>query len=265
MRIPLVYQLPTWLTCVLFVVVLLAALEGGYRRGLRRRDLWKDADAGGGQVVLTSMFALLGLLLAFTYAFTVSRHEGRKHAVITEANALGTAFLRAGLVAEPGRSELKKALLDYGRTRIVPPGVELTDAKIRELIHRSVQAQAKLWPATERIIHRKPPGPIEASLVAAINEVIDMHTIRAVAVVDRLPQVVLWMQLFIAAASLAVAGFNAGLSGRMSRWRMTALTFVLTAVIIVIIDFDMPQRGFIRVSQEPLVTVIRDMEADLAK
>jgi hypothetical protein len=102
-------------------------------------------------------------------------------------------------------------------------------------------------------------------LVAAINEVIDMHTTRMMAVFDRLPEVVLWMQLFIAAASLAVAGFNAGLSGRMSRWRMTAFTLVLSAVIIVIIDFDKPQGGFIRVSHEPLVAVIHDMEADLAK
>lgn len=265
MRIPFLYELPTWVTGAFFVVILLAALEAGYRIGLRRRDLWKDADTGGGQVVLTSMFALLGLILAFTYAFTVSRHEARKQVVIAEANALGTAFLRAGLVAEPGRSELKKALLDYARTRTIAPGIELTDARIRELIQRSLQAQAKLWPATERIIQIKPPGPIEASLVAAINEVIDIHTTRMVAVYDRLPQVVLWMQLFIAVASLAVAGFNAGLSGRMSRWRMTALTLVLTAVIIVIIDFDMPQSGFIRVSHEALVTVIRDMEADLAK
>ncbi len=264
MRIPLLYDLPTWLDGVSFVVVFLAVLEAGYRVGLRRRHLWKDAEAGGGHVVLTSMFALLGLILAFTYAFTVSRHEHRKQAVIAEANALGTAFLRAGLVDEPGRSELKKALLDYARTRIAP-GVEVTEATIRELIQRSVQAQAKLWPATEGIIQSKPPGPLEVSVVAAMNEVLDLHTTRISAVRDRLPPVVLWMELFIAAASLAVAGFNAGLSGRMSRWRMTTFTLVLTAVILVIIDFDMPERGFIRVNQEPLVTVIRDMEADLAK
>jgi hypothetical protein len=47
--------------------------------------------------------------------------------------------------------------------------------------------------------------------------------------------------------------------------RMTLLTLVLASIIVVIIDFDLPQRGFIRVSQESLLAVIRDMEADLTK
>ena len=98
------------------------ALEFGFRVGLKRREHWKDADSGGGAVVLTSMFAVMGLVLAFTYASGVSRFDARKDAVIKEANALGTAFHRADLVAEPGRSELKMVLLDYARTRIIETG-----------------------------------------------------------------------------------------------------------------------------------------------
>jgi hypothetical protein len=54
------------------------------------------------------MLALLGLLLAFTYSFSLSRADMRKQAVINEANAIGTAFLRADLGAEPGRGELRE-------------------------------------------------------------------------------------------------------------------------------------------------------------
>jgi hypothetical protein len=71
--------------------------------------------------------------------------------------------------------------------------------------------------------------------------------------------------MFIAAASLAVAGFDAGISGGMNRFRMTVLILVIASIIVVIIDFDLPQRGFIRVSQESLVSAIHNMEADLAK
>ena len=55
------------------------------------------------------------------------------------------------------------------------------------------------------------------------------------------------MLLFVAAASLSVAGFNAGISGRLNRWRMTIFALVLVGVMLVILDFDQPLDGFIRV------------------
>ncbi|MEA3276444.1 MAG: hypothetical protein U9Q81_14380 [Pseudomonadota bacterium] len=75
------YYLPIWIVGVIFLVVLLSALESGYRVGLASRKAWKDAESGGGGVVLSSMFAVLGLVLAFTYASGVSRFDARKQAV----------------------------------------------------------------------------------------------------------------------------------------------------------------------------------------
>jgi hypothetical protein len=98
------YNSPIWFISLLILLIYIAALEIGYRIALKRRDKWKDVDSGGDNVVLTSLFAVLGLILAFTYAAGVSRHEVRKQAVITEVNALGTAHLRARLVAEPNRT-----------------------------------------------------------------------------------------------------------------------------------------------------------------
>ena len=104
MELALLYTYPIWIAGLIFLVVLLIALELGYRVGFARRELWEDADSGGGAIVQTSMFALLGLLLAFTYAAGMSRHDARKQAVPAETNALGTAFQRADILAEPGRT-----------------------------------------------------------------------------------------------------------------------------------------------------------------
>ena len=261
----LLYRLPIWVNGVFFVVVLLAAVEVGYRAGFRQRAVWKDAEAGGGNVVLTSMFGLLSLILAFTFAAGVSRYEHRKQSVIADANALGTAFLRADMVAEPSRTELKKALFDYARARAIKTGKAFDQEQNRKFIQQSSRAQAKLWPAIRKILGQKQPSPIETSLVAAVNDIIDIHTVRIAAFFDRLPRIVLVTLVFIAATSLAVAGFNAGISGRMSRWRMTAVALVLAWVMLVILDFDRPSSGFIRVSQESIHAVIAEMEADLAQ
>jgi hypothetical protein len=262
MRYPLLYELPIWVIGVLLVVALLGALEIGYRVGRWKGPAWKEFDSGrGGGVVLTSMFALLGLMLAFTYAFTVTRFDARKQAIVDEANAISTAFLRADLGPEPARTELRTLLLEYAKTRATPGGT--TSAKLQGVLDRSRQVQAKLWPATAQMVKGKNAGIIEASIVQAINRVLDAHSTRLAKVLDRLPTIVLAMLVFITAASVAVAGFNSGITGGMNRLRMTVLTLVLASVVIVIIDFDLPQRGFIRVSQETLQAVISDMEADL--
>jgi hypothetical protein len=209
------------------------------------------------------MFAVMRLVLAFTYASGVSRFDARKNAVILEANALGTAFHRADLVAEPGRTELRTVLLDYARSRTFAPGTVTTNEKRRVAVKTTLERLAKVWPATKRVIEQAQSGPIEASLVAAINDVLDVHTFRMAAFSDKLPRIVMWMLIIICAASLSVAGYNAGIQGRMSRWRMSAFAFVLTLLMFVILDFDRPNSGIVLVSQYSIDAVIAEMEADL--
>ena len=82
---------------------------------------------------------------------------------------------------------------------------------------------------------------------------------------DRLPGIVLLMVLFVASASLAVSGYNRGLAGDMNRARMTALALVLAAVMTTTTDFDRSLSGFVRLSQQPLADVLRDMDAVLGR
>ena len=92
MNLSFFYHIPLIFGGLIMFAFLLTALEVGYRIGFGQRKKWLDADTGGGTVALSTMFALLGLILAFTYASGVSRFEHRKQAVIEESNALGTVF-----------------------------------------------------------------------------------------------------------------------------------------------------------------------------
>ncbi|MGH7802142.1 MAG: hypothetical protein ACREOW_16200 [Thermodesulfobacteriota bacterium] len=246
MDLPIFYQMPYWVNGLFFVVVLLGSLEAGYRIGRWRvRTTDESGRKDEGDLVLASMYTLLGLVLAFTYPFTLSRADQRKQAVIDEADAIGTAFLRAGMAPEPTRTELRTLILDYARTRVVTVETAGSADQLRKTLSRTLQAQSKIWPTTERMVKAKPAGPVEVSIVQSINEVLDMHTKRLAVSFDRLPGIVLLMLVFLAGASLAITGFNAGLSGHLNRWRLTSLTLILAAVMLVIIDFDRPIRGFV--------------------
>ena len=264
MEMPGIYDIPLWVDALAFVLLLWIAVEAGYRVGLRQRRASESAEkTTRGDVTLSAMLALLGLMLAFTYAFTLSRADDRKHAIVEEANAIGTAFLKADFLAEPGRGEVRGRLLDFARARIVT-AEQVEDAESRQVtLQRMALAQSRLWPALERALRGKALGPYEAVMMRAITEVLDAQTRRNTAAFDRMPPVVTLLLLAIAALALAVAGHNAGLKGSITRLRMAGFVLILSFLMLVILDFDRPQTGLIRLSNAPLLSVVGDMEKAL--
>ncbi len=264
-RLPSLYDYPLWITAAVFLGALLFALESGFWLGRWWQARTPHFDRkGGGDIALSAMYGLLGLVLAFTYAFALSRADHRKEGLLLETNAIGTAFLRASLLPEPLDTELQSALRDYAATRLVDQSNAGTPALARQRIAESLKAQSRLWPVAERMFGGELPAPLAVSVMGSINDVIDAHSVRIAASFDRLPGEVLIMLLFVASTSLAVSGYARGLVGSMNRARMTALALVLAAVMTVITDFDRGLDGFIRLSQSPMQALVHEMDAKLA-
>ncbi len=254
------YQLPLWELISLFLVLLLIPMEVGFRLGMRHKTISDFDDEVRSDVTLTSMLALLGLMLAFTYSFSLGRADLRKVAIINEVNAIGTAFLRADLLPEPGRTEVRERLFDYAKSQYLKPGTFLTLEQLQKVVDRSLQIQSKIWPAVKSALRQKGDmtDPEKAVLVSAVNDVLDSHTRRMAVFFDRLPTAVLALLIFIAAASLYIAAYNLGLRGRFSRWRMIAFAFFLAFLMYIILDYDMMLRGLIQVDHSSLVKLIEE-------
>jgi len=260
------YQLPLWAVFFLFLVLLLIPTEVGFRLGKRHKNKRPNlAVEARNDVTLASVMALLGLMLAFTYSFSLSRADLRKVALVKEVNAIGTAFLRADLLPEPGRTEVRKRLFDYAKSRYVEAGAVRTLNELEKVVDQSVEIQSKIWPAVKSALRQNGSmsNPEKALLISAINDVLDSHTSKMAVIYDRLPTVVLAFLLFIAGASLGLAAYNSKLRGNFSRWRMTAFTLILASLIYIILDFDVMMRGFIQVDQRSLVVLIQEMNTSL--
>lgn len=254
------------MVALVIILLLLLSLELGYTWGRRRVEAGKDKKSSGGDAMLAATSSLLGLMLAFSFAAGVQRYEVRKQGVIDEANAIGTAFARFDLIGEPGRSNLQSILVEYARSRIAEfDGIATTEERTKK-INLSNELIADLWPMTVEAVNQKQPsGPIETSVVTAVNGVLDMSTARTAGVVDRLPPAVLSVLMVLALITLAAMGFNAGLGGRMSRGRVTVFAVTLAMILTVIIDFDRSREGLIKTSQKSLEKTVADMEAALAR
>ena len=251
------YQIPLWTLVVLFPLVLLFALEIGFRLGNRSRGIDPSiGERGASDVTLTAMLALLGLMLAFTYSFSLSRADLRKVALIDEVNAIGTAFLRADLLSEPGRREVRQRLFDYAKSRHVEPGTIKTRSQLEAVVDRSVRPSLKLALRQSSAMS----APERALLISATNDVLDAHTKKMAVIYDRLPTAVLGLLLLIASASLAMAGYNSALRRRGNRWRLTSFAMVLAGLMYIILDYDMMMRGLIQVDQQSMILLIEEME-----
>ncbi len=93
---------------------------------------------------------------------------------------------------------------------------------------------------------------------------LDVHTQRVVAGFDNIPGVVLILLVFSAALSLAMTAYNGALNGTPLRWRVAAFALILTAIIVIIMDFDMPLRGLIQPQGGDMEGLIEKMEVALA-
>jgi hypothetical protein len=184
-----------------------------------------------------------------------ARFDARRQVVLDEANAIGTTYLRAGMLPERGE-EVRRLLRDYVSTRL--EAVE--SGKVAEGIRRSENIQQQVWREAETVGNKNPNSILVGLFVQSLNEMIDLHAKRVQAGVrSRIPGAI-WLGLFaVAALSLATMGYHAGLSGTRRSLATLAVAVTFSVVIELIADLDRPLEGVLKISQQALLDVQRSM------
>lgn len=233
-----------------FAVVVLGTSEVGYRIGRWWQERTPEEREGPTPMIVGSLLALMAFLLAISMGMASDRFNTRRMLILEEANALGTTYLRAGYLPEPASSDTRALLREY-----VPLRMATNDmTENRKRIARSVDLQAKLWSIAEESARAMPNSVVLGLYIDSVNEVIDLHGKRiAASIYGRVPETILLLLLFGSMLTLAMVGFNAGLTRRRSPLTAVVLIFVLGAVITVVFDLDRPRGGFLEVSQQPLI------------
>lgn len=246
------YDTPIWALYIVTVIFVLLSVEAGYRLGsLRRRGAAHEGDAPIGGLVAATL-GLLAFLLAFTFGAAATRFDARKQAVLQEANAIGTAYLRADLLPETQRTNARSALVSYTTLRAQGVTALLTTAAMAE----SSAAQDKLWSAAASAGSQSPDSPVTALFVQAVNEVIDLDAARIAAGRNRIPDTI-WITLYaLTMFSIAAVGYHFGLSGARSWGETILLVLAFSLVILLIADLDRPNSGTVQVSQQPMLDLL---------
>jgi hypothetical protein len=247
---------------VLFVVtciVLLSMHEIGFRLRMRAKD--RDEKEWEKQVHETrnQIALLLSLLLGFAMSMALSRFDERKKLVVDEANAIGTAYLRATMQAEPIRSGAPVLLREYVDARIVIFG-RGDDEHIRQsAAERSKQIQDELWSGVTAAAQQA-QTPIVAIYAQALNDMIDLDSERVAAVLNRIPTDIWMLLALLSVMTSLVVGY-----GQRQRSALATFVPVLMVAIAVslIADLDSPASGFIQVNQQSLQSLSAELHMQL--
>lgn len=210
-------------------------------------------------VVQGALLGLVGLLLAFGLTMAVTRYEVRRDVLVQEANAIGTTYLRAQLLAEPERTTSLDLLRTYTDAAIDmnearPDSVEF-DAAAKEMDDLHVD----LWRIAGEAIVKAPQDSAPRLYIETLNDTIDRHADRVASLRNRVPSAVWILQILGSAVALGVLALYLSLLGR------GLLTPLLAGVFVVLIlfnsfDLDRPRRGFISVPSAALTDVRATMD-----
>jgi hypothetical protein len=241
---------------------MLAMLALGQRLG--RRTLSQDADAIRGRLtgVETAIFGLMGLMIAFTFSGAAARYELRRQLVVDEANAIGTAYLRLDLLPAASQPALRDQFRRYVTARIaverVLPDIETSNAQAAI----AAVVQKEIWIGVLAALKEAPP---QATIVVipALNEMINVPTARAIAMLTHTPKLIFAVLLILGLVCSMLAGYVLAYTNTGNvRLHVVAFAVVVTLTIYLIFDLDYPRFGIIRLdfADQGLIDLLAGMK-----
>ncbi len=240
---------------VVFLVALVAQtvaiIAGDFIR--KRKQVFRQDERHDFATVQAATLTLLALIIGFTFSMAVSRYDQRKSLEEAEANAIGTEYLRAGLLPGDLSAPARDLLRKYLDLRIA--FYETNDPKAADEIgQRTTGLQSQLWSSV--LPAASSPTPISALVIAGMNDVINAQGYTQAAWWNRIP-VGAWTMMFMMAISCSLlVGYGEQRKGSII---VFFLPVVVSIAFFLISDLDNPWGGVIHVHPQNLQAVVPSM------
>ncbi len=258
------YNLPSLVIVGLLLLLMLLALEFGYRRGCVASPNLSAASKSQVSTIQSSLLGILALLLGFTFSLALQRFDNRSVAEVQEANSIGTAWLRAQLLPQPMQQQSLLLWQQYIDVRVEASGIALDQQAARQaLLTQTNQLLTQLWQQAVLAVEAD-NSPVRTGLyVQALNDSIDQFGARTAELNRHVPELILMLLYMTFILTGGVVGYAAGVEAH----RPPSVTYLMIVLIIIlnfiIIDLDRPRRGLIKVDQQSLQELQQSIHAGL--
>jgi len=235
---------PFWVFVASIAVLSISVAIGD--RSFRPYARAKEEDPTFG-VVLAAALTLLGLIIGFSFSLAASRYDQRKNLEEAEANAIGTEYLRVGLLADADPA--RKLLQQYLDQRIQFYALR-DEHRLREVDAQNLAVQDQLWAAI-RSAATAQPNAVVMLVASGMNDVFNSASYTQAAWWNRVP-IEAWVLMFLIAV---LCNAMVGVGARQIKTRRLALILLPLLVSIafsLIADIDSPRGGFIHIAPQNL-------------
>src|SRR5262245_20402061 len=184
--------LPLWVTFVGIVVIVVLSIWLGIYLARARKKRGRVEEEGPIGTVVSATLGLLAFILAFTFGLTASRFDSRRQLLLDDVTAIETTALRAELIPEPHRTEVREIMRKYIELRLDIPS---NQGDIRERVRKSEELQRQLWPHAAAMANADlKNSDIVSSFVESVNELLNVQTRRVTIANYHIPWLI-WLVL----------------------------------------------------------------------
>jgi hypothetical protein len=223
---------------------------------LRRRRPLKDDEREDFSLVQTATLTLLALIIGFSFSMATARYDQRKNYEEAEANAIGTEYVRAGLLPAADATAVQAQLRKYLDLRI-----SFYDSRNRSELQQinadTTQLQEEMWSAVQ-VPALAQPTPVMALAVAGMNDVLNSQGYTQAAWWNRIPTSAWGLMIAIAVCCNVLVGYGAR-SPRAKSTLLFVLPLIVSISFLLIADIDSPRGGFIHVAPQNLAALYQSL------
>lgn len=231
---------------VALVVLVLATVCGLWLR--KRFAHAVDRESQSLKTLESTILALLGLLLGFTFSMAVARFDTRKSLEIDEANDIGTLWLRTSLLSENARDAERALIRQYVAARLEFAAAGRDAERMTKSTNDTAQLQGQMWSIASQEANQRRDAT-SGLFISVLNDCIDVTEKRTAALENTIPWAA-WMML------LAIGAIGCGLVAVSLQANVLGLRIllplVLACTLTMIYDIDSPRSGLIRVHQQSM-------------
>ena len=249
-------SVPIWFIAILVGGLLFAVTEVAWWTERRRKGTSHDTPY---DIALNPAFTMVALLLGFVFSMALQRYDARVAAVLHEANAIRETAIFCDVLEPPQAVALREKLKGYAEARVAFAAADADPAARLAAATRSFELQHEMVTLAMGASRQNPGSGTIPMLLTALNEMITASAEEASALSEFIPPAVIVMLVLTALIASAMMGVRLAAKAQRSVLAAIMLAGMLALILGTVIDLDQPQRGFIRVSLEPLRVVQRGL------
>ena len=246
-------------TICLFLGVV-SCLKIGHVFGKRQRPHDKETEGGG--ALAGAVFALLGLLLAFSFSNALTKYGEPRNLLTREANSIADIYTKLDLLPDAEQAVMRPLLREYAEVRLQATQALMGSEAEKKALAASQEKQDEIWRHIATFVKSSGNGAINSHLIVSFDNVAAAPDDQRAEQRNNQPEIIYILIFVLALSAALLAGYGMADRPKLPIIRVVIFSISVTITMYVIIDLESPGTGFFNSvpSNEMLQVTIDNMQ-----